>query len=122
VLVASLHEARPGGRPTPVGLALALADCLIGRCTVHFGTQWLVLLQTVLWMSTLIYVIATILRAIFSIREATVETLLGALCVLLLMGQFGAFAFTLIDLMVSGSGSGSEDVLRAARPFVCGQV
>ena len=103
VLVASLHAARPGGRPVAVGLALALADFLIGRCTVHFGTRWLVLLETVLWMSTLIYVIATILRAIFASREVTVETLLAALCVLLLMGLFWAFAFTLIDLTFPGS-------------------
>ena len=103
VLVAGLHAARPGRKPTAVGLALALADCLIGRCTVHFGTRWLVLLQTVLWMSTLIYVTSAILRAIFASREVTVETLLAALCVLLLMGLFGAFAFTLIDLTFPGS-------------------
>jgi hypothetical protein len=103
VLVASLHAARPGGRPMAVGLALALADFLIGRCTVHFGTRWLVLLQTVLWMATLIYVTAAILRAIFASREVTVETLLAALCVFLLMGLFGAFAFTLIDLTFPGS-------------------
>ena len=103
VLVASLHAARPGGRPMAVGLALALADFLIGRCTVHFGTRWLVLLQTVLWMSTLIYVIATILRTVFGSREVTVETLLAALCVFLLIGLFGAFAFTLIDLTLPGS-------------------
>jgi len=30
VLVASLHAARPGGKPVVVGLALALADLLIG--------------------------------------------------------------------------------------------
>src|ERR1700756_1767152 len=36
VLVASLHAARPGRKPMAVGLALALADCLIGRCTAHF--------------------------------------------------------------------------------------
>jgi hypothetical protein len=103
VLVASLHAARPGGKPVAVGLTLALADLLIGRCTVHFGTRWLVLLQTLLWMSTLIYVIATILGTIFASREVTVETLLAALCVLLLMGLFGAFAFTLIDLTFPGS-------------------
>jgi hypothetical protein len=103
VLVASLHAARPGRKPMAVGLALALADCLIGRCTVHFGTRWLVLLQTVLWMSTLIYVIATILRAIFASRDVTVETLLAALCVYLLMGLFGAFNFTLIDQTLPGS-------------------
>ena len=86
-----------------LGLALALADFLIGRCTSHFGTRWLVLLQTVLWMSTLIYVIATILRAVFASREVTVETLLAALCVFLLIGLFWAFAFTLIDLTSPGS-------------------
>jgi hypothetical protein len=86
-----------------VGLALALADFLIGRCTVYFGTRWLVLLHTVLWMSTLIYVTAAILRAIFASREVTVETLLASLCVFLLMGLFGAFAFTLIDLTFPGS-------------------
>ena len=48
VLVASLHAARPGGKPMVVGLALALANFLIGRCTIHFGTRWLVVLQTVL--------------------------------------------------------------------------
>ena len=103
VLVASLHAARPGGKPMAVGLALALADCLIGRCTVYFSTRWFVLLQTVLWMTTLIYVTATILRVIFASRAVTVETLLAALCVFLLMGLFGAFAFTLIDLMSPGS-------------------
>ena len=90
VLVASLHAARPGGKPVAVGLALALADFLIGRCTVHFGTRWLVLLQTVLWLSTLIYVIATILGAAFGSREVTEEALLVALCVFLLIGLFGA--------------------------------
>ena len=103
VLVASLHAAWPGGKPVVIGLAAALADLLIGWCTTHFGTRWLLLLEIMLWMSTLIYVMATILRAIFASREVTVETLLAALCVLLLMGLFGAFAFTLIDLMLPGS-------------------
>jgi hypothetical protein len=103
VLVASLHAARPGGRPVAVGIALALADFLIGRCTALFGTRWLVLLQNLFWTFTLIYVIATILRAVFASREVTVETLLAALCVFLLIGLFGAFVFTLIDLTLPGS-------------------
>jgi len=103
VLVASLHAARPDGRPAAVGIALALVDFLIGQCTVHLGTRLFVLIETALWMSTLIYVIATILGAIFASRVVTVETLLAALCVLLLMGLFWAFAFTLIDLTFPGS-------------------
>jgi hypothetical protein len=102
IATASLRHIAVGGA-VAVGLGLAVADFLIGRCTVHFGTRWLVLLQTVLWLSTLIYVIATILRANFASREVTVETLLAALCVFLLIGLFGAFAFTLIDLTQPGS-------------------
>jgi hypothetical protein len=103
VLVASLHASRPGGKSVAFGLALALASFLIGRCTAQFGTRWLVLLQNVLWVSTLIFVIAAILRAIFASREVTVETLLAALCIFLLMGLFGAFAFALVDLTFPGS-------------------
>ena len=78
VLLAGLHAARSGGKPVAVGLALALADFLVGRLAIHFGTQWLILLETLLWLSTLIYVTATILRTIFTSREVTVETLLAA--------------------------------------------
>jgi hypothetical protein len=103
VLVASLHAARPGRKPVVVGLALALADFLIGGCTAHFGAWWLLLLQTVLWMATLMYVMVMVLRAVFASREVTVETLLAALCVFLLIGLSGAFAFTLVDLTFPGS-------------------
>ena len=103
VLVAGLHAARPGGKPLAVGLALALADFLAGRLTIHFGTQWLIMLETLLWLSTLIYVTATILRTIFTSRDVTLETLLAALCVFLLIGLFWAFAFTFIDLTLPSS-------------------
>jgi hypothetical protein len=103
VLVASLYAARPGGKPVLVGLALALADFLIGGCTARFGAWWLVLLQTVLWMATLMYVMAMVLRAVFASREVSVETRLAALCVFLSIGLFGAFAFTLADLTFPGS-------------------
>jgi hypothetical protein len=103
VLVAGLHAVRPGGKPMAVGLALAVANFLIGQCADHFGTPGLVLFQTVLWMSTLIYVSTMILRTIFASREVIVETLLAALCVFLLIGLFGAFAFNLINLVHQGS-------------------
>jgi hypothetical protein len=35
VLVASLHVARPGGRPVAIAIALARLDFLIGQCTVR---------------------------------------------------------------------------------------
>ena len=103
VLVAGLHAAQSGGKPVAVGLALALADFLVGGLTVHFGTHWLILLKTLLWLSTLIFVTATVLRTIFTSREVTVETLLAALCVFLLIGLFWAFVFTFIDLTLPTS-------------------
>ena len=102
VLVASVYAARPGGKPMVVGLALALADFLIWRTTFNLDTRWPVLLQTLLWLTTLIYVTATILQAIFAGKEVTVETLLAALCVFLLIGLAWAFAFTLMELMLPG--------------------
>jgi hypothetical protein len=103
VLVASLHAARPGGKSVAVGLALALADLGIGRCAVAFGSRWLVLLLVALWLTTLVYVTATILEAVFESEEVTVETLQASLCVYLLIGLIGGFGFALIEIILPGS-------------------
>jgi hypothetical protein len=103
VLVASLHAARPDGRAALVGLALALADFAIGECAVHFGTRWLYPLQMALWLTTLVYVIAMILEAVFDSDVVTVETLQASLCIYLLIGLVGAFGFALIDFILPGS-------------------
>jgi hypothetical protein len=86
VLVASLQAARPGRRSLRVGLALALADLGIGRLVLIEGGRWLVVLQAVLWLSTLVYVTFAILDAIFGREGVDVETLQAALCVYLLLG------------------------------------
>src|SRR5262249_15941787 len=65
VLVASLQAARPGRRSLRLGLALALADLGIGRLVLVEGARWLVVVQAVLWLATLLYVTFTILDAIF---------------------------------------------------------
>jgi hypothetical protein len=103
VMVASLHAARPGGRAVAVGVALALADFAIGRCTAAFHARGLILLQLLLWIVTLLYVTVTILEAVFESEEVTLETLRASLCVYLLIGVLGAFAFSLIDLVLPGS-------------------
>jgi hypothetical protein len=103
VLVASLHAARPGGRAVSFGFALALADFGIGRCAVAFGSRWLVLLQILLWLTTLVYVTATILESVFESQEVTVETLRASLCVYLLIGLIGGFGFALIEFILPGS-------------------
>jgi hypothetical protein len=103
VLVAGLHAARPGGKAVAVGLALALADFGIGRCTVAFDARWLVFLQIALWISTLLYVTVTILEAIFETETVTAATLQASLCVYLLIGLIGGFAFALVDLTLPGS-------------------
>src|SRR5262249_19795684 len=62
----------------------------------------LVLLQTVLCLTTLVYVTATILETIFESEVVTLDTLRAALCVYLVIGLLGAFAFTLIELILPG--------------------
>jgi voltage-gated potassium channel len=61
------------------------------------------MIQIVFWISTLIYVAATILEAIFEKSIVTLETLQASLCVYLLIGLIWAFVFTLIDLGLPGS-------------------
>jgi hypothetical protein len=103
VLVASLHAARPGGKAVGVGLAMALTDFAIGRCVVAFDARWLVVLQNVLWLVTLVYVTATILERVFESEAVALETLQASLCVYLLIGLMGAFVFALIELTLPGS-------------------
>ena len=103
VLVAGLHAARPGRGILALGLALALLDFGIGRLAMSLGTRWLLVCEALLWLTTLLYVTATILEAIFESPRVTVETLQAALCVYLLIGLLGTFALALIELTLPGS-------------------
>ncbi|MBV8126734.1 MAG: hypothetical protein JO114_03605 [Planctomycetaceae bacterium] len=103
VLVAGLHAAKPGRGILALGLALALLDFGIGRLAMSLGTRWLLVCEALLWLTTLLYVTATILEAIFEIPMVTVETLQAALCVYLLIGLLGTFVLTLIELTLPGS-------------------
>ena len=66
-------------------------------------TDWLVILQILLWVLTLIFVTATILEAIFQSEDVTVETLQVSLRVYLLLGLIWVFAFALIEVAAPGS-------------------
>jgi hypothetical protein len=103
VLVAGLLAARPGVRSLVIGVLLALVDVGAGRLIALQGSKWLVLLQALLWLATLIYVTATILEALFENRMVGIETLQAALCVFLLLGLTWVYLFGLIDLAVPDS-------------------
>jgi hypothetical protein len=103
VLVASIHAARPGRRAVAIGLGLALADFAIGRWAAVSDSRWQLLMQLAMWIATLLYVIATLMDAIFASGVVTVETLQASLCVYLLIGLLGAFGFTLIETLLPGS-------------------
>jgi hypothetical protein len=103
VLVASLHAARPGSRAVSIGVALALTDLAIGRLVLIEGGRWLVVLQAALWLSTLIFVIVTILGAVFERARVDVETLQAALCVYLLLGLIWVYLYVLIALAAPDS-------------------
>ena len=70
---------------------------------MSLGTRWLLVCEALLWLTTLLYVTATILEAIFEIPMVTVETLQAALCVYLLIGLLCTFVLTLIELTLPGS-------------------
>lgn len=103
VLVTSLHAVRSGWKMLTLGIVLALADFVIGRCAAAFPERWLLILQSTLWLATLLFVTTAILESIFEEKAVTIETLQASLCVYLLLGLVGAFMFSLIDLCLPGS-------------------
>ena len=103
LLVASLHAVQPGSRAVAIGLVLAVLDLLVGQVIVAFESKWLILVDLTLWLVTLVYVTWTIVRAIFDVPDVSLQTLEASLCVYLLIGLIGAFAYSLVELVLPGS-------------------
>ena len=103
VLVAGLYAARPRRRTLAIGLILASADLTIGRLVFIEGGRWLVAVQAGLWLSTLIFVMLTILDAVFDSVSVDLETFQAALCVYLLIGLIWVYLYVLIELAAPGS-------------------
>jgi hypothetical protein len=103
VMVAGLQAARPGRRALVTGLVLSTTDLAIGRLIFHQGGRWLVGLQAVLWLATLVYATVEILGTVFERQEVEVETLLAALCVYLILGLIWVYLYALIGLAAPAS-------------------
>jgi hypothetical protein len=103
VLVASLYAARPGRQLLVIGLIVALIDVGIRGLAMIEGAHGLVLLQILLWLATLIFVIATLFEAMFDSDVVTVETVQASLCIYLLIGVLWVYLYALIDLLAPGS-------------------
>lgn len=103
VLVAGLYAAQPRRRSLVVGLVLASIDLTIGRLANIDGTGWLLMLQVVLWLATMIYVALAILEVVLASRPVTIETLQAAFCVFLLLGLVWVYLYLFIELVAPGS-------------------
>jgi hypothetical protein len=103
VLIAGLHAARPGRKSLSLGLLLALVDFSIGRLASFDVARWLLLLQFILWSSTLVYVTVTIFEAMYDSESVSLETLQATLCVYLLLGLIWVYLYILFDLFAPGS-------------------
>jgi hypothetical protein len=103
VLLSGLHAASPGRGSLAVGLVLSATDLLLGRLALALDHRGLLALQSTLWLLTLLYVAGAILEAVFESKHVEVRTLQAALCVYLLIGIIGAFAYTLVELIGPGS-------------------
>lgn len=103
VLLSGLYAASPGRLALAIGLVLACADLLLGRLALAIDHRGLLALQSILWLFTLVYVAGAILETIFNSKRIELSTLQAALCVYLLMGIIGAFAYALVELAAPGS-------------------
>ncbi len=98
ILVTGLYAAEPTRKSLVLGLLLASVDVFIGQMSAQFEVRWLQALQTVLWLSTLVFVAVLILEKILSGSGASIETLQAATCVYLLIGLIWVFLYSLIEL------------------------
>ena len=101
--VACLLAALPGRRPVAVGLCLSLVDFGLDRYVMGDANWVLLVVQSALWLATFVYVIVTLLEAIFESESVSVETLQASLCVYLLLGLLWVFVYALIDGASPGS-------------------
>jgi hypothetical protein len=98
VLVACLHAAEPGRAAVRFGMGLAVVDIVLGRLVAIDARPWLIIVQSLLWVITLVYVIAKLLRAVFERDRVDAQTLQAALCIYLLIGFIWIYLYALIDL------------------------
>ncbi|HEU5117692.1 MAG TPA: potassium channel family protein [Isosphaeraceae bacterium] len=102
ILVTGLYAVRPTRPMLHLGLLLASVDISIGQASSWFSVEWLRVLQTILWLLTLLFVTGWILESILAGSGATIETLQAATCVYLLLGLIWMFVFSLIELAGAG--------------------
>jgi hypothetical protein len=103
VLVAGLFAAVPRASSLIVGLLLAAIDLGIGRLSVIYPSPWLFMLQSVLWLCTLLLVTVIILEVVLASRPVTLETLQAAFCAFLLLGLVWAYFYMCISLVAPDS-------------------
>jgi voltage-gated potassium channel len=103
VLVAGLYAAQPRRRSLVLGLVLASVDLAIGQLANIDHAEWLLYLQVVLWLGTLIFVTVVILEVVLASRPVTAQTLQAAFCVFLLLGLIWIYLYMLIELIARGS-------------------
>jgi voltage-gated potassium channel len=103
VLIAGLYAAQPSRRSLVLGLILASIDLAIGRLADIDSSGWLLTLQAILWLATMIFVTVAILEVVLGSRPVTIETLQAAFCVFLLLGLVWVYLYILIELVAPGS-------------------
>jgi voltage-gated potassium channel len=115
VLVAAVALVRADRKAFVVAVALAL---------VTFGLGWAALLtphDTVVfvWLLSLAgflgFVIVSLLSAIFRARRVVTDTVLGAVCVYLLLGVAWGLGFALLELALPGSFRGLDEHVAPGR-------
>jgi hypothetical protein len=114
ILIAGVYSVGPGRHRWPfllltvVTLAVRWGELLSGGPQLDVGA----LLITAMW---LIYAVSIIIGHLFQRRDATVDTILGAVVTYLLAAVAFTFAFEIVELLQPGSFSGIPDQARSHR-------
>jgi voltage-gated potassium channel len=115
VLVAGIALVRPDRRAFVVAVAFALVASGLGWAALLTPHDTVVFVWLLSLVGFLGFVIVSLLSAIFRARRVVTDTVLGAVCVYLLVGVAWGLGFALLELALPGSFRGLDERVAPGR-------
>ncbi len=106
LLIIGIRSLRGGGRYFTVGMTFVVAGVLLNVLAVNIDSRILFYSSFVVLFGFLLIAIVFTLKQVAFGTEITLNRLVGAVCVYLLLGTIWAVAYSLVDIVSPGSFTG----------------
>lgn len=106
LLVIGIWSLRGGGHYFTVGMAFVIGGVLLNVIALNIDSKFLVFSSIVALFGFLLVAVTYALKQVVFGTEITMNRLVGAVCVYLLLGTIWAIAYSLVDAVSPGSFAG----------------